>query len=99
MKKTISILLIICTLTFCLASCDNNNTSHTHSYVESIYTQPSCDEWDGEGDKKYTCSECGDYYIDYDSIPALECEWGEATCTSPKKGIIYPFRKKRKISL
>ena len=87
MKKTISILLIICTLTFCFASCDNNNnsTSHTHSYVESIYTQPSCDEWSGEGDTKYTCSVCGDYYIDYDSIPALECEWIEATCTSAKQ--------------
>ena len=87
MKKTISILLIICTLTFYLASCDNNNnsTSHTHSYVESIYTQPSCDKWGGKGDKKYTCSVCGDFYIDYDSIPALECEWVEATCTSAKK--------------
>ena len=92
MKKIISILLIICTLTFCLASCDNNNNStsnnnstiHTHSYVASIYKEPTCGTY-GQGDEKYTCSGCGDYYIDYDSIPALACEWVEATCTSAKK--------------
>ena len=95
MKKTISILFIICILTFCLASCKNNinsnstsnstnnGTSHTHSYVESIYKEPKCGTY-GQGDKKYTCSVCGDYYIDYDSIPALECTWVEATCTSAK---------------
>ena len=86
MKKTISILLIICTLTLCLASCDNS-TSHTHSYVESIYTQPSCNKWSsGKGDKKYTCSECGYYYIDYGSIPALEHSYVESIHNEPTCG-------------
>ena len=53
-------------------------------YVASIYNEPTCGTY-GQGDEKYTCSGCGDYYIDYDSIPALECEWIEATCTSAKK--------------
>lgn len=87
MKKTIFILTAMFILMLCLTSCgDNNDTANMcqHTYVESIAKEPSCGTY-GQGDKKFTCTQCGYEYIDYDSIPAFEHEWTQATCTTKKE--------------
>ena len=88
MKKIICILTAMFILMLCLTSCgDNSDTTNMcqHTYVESIAKEPTCDNYGGSGDKLFTCSKCGHEYIDYDSIPALEHEWTQATCTSAKE--------------
>ena len=55
-----------------------------HSYVETVEKAPTCDTWNGKGDKRLTCSVCEYSYIEYGSIPALaEHTSGSApTCTT-----------------
>ena len=49
---------------------------HTHSY-EAVITEPTCTE---QGYTTYTCSVCGDSYVD-SYAPALGHAWGEGVVT------------------
>lgn len=55
-----------------------------HSYVETVEKAPTCDTWNGNGDKRLTCSVCRYSYIEYGSIPALteHTSSGAPTCTT-----------------
>ena len=54
-----------------------NEPEHVHDYV-AVVTEPTCTE---QGYTTYTCSECGDTYVD-DYTDALGHDWGEWTETA-----------------
>ena len=54
-----------------------NEPEHVHDYV-AVVTEPTCTE---QGYTTYTCSECGDSYVD-DYTDALGHDWGEWTETA-----------------
>lgn len=84
-KKILCFVVLMLALVCVFTSCDDNDNKCEHAYVESVEHEPTCGPYTAkQGDKRFTCSICNDSYIEYNSIPALEHEWSEATCTEPK---------------
>ena len=65
---------------------DNNFDDYTpscnHSYTAEEYPEAHCTY---NRDVKYICDYCGDYYYDWDAVPAIGHVWESATCTSVEK--------------
>ncbi len=83
-KKLLCIIVLMLTLVCLLVSCDDTSSCQ-HTYVESIYKEPTCGT-NGKGDKLFTCNLCGDSYIEYNAIPALDHDYVESILHEPSCG-------------